>query len=292
MIIATPGRLLNLINENACTLAHVSYIVLDEADRMLDMGFEPDIRAIMALVKPSTSRQTLMVSATWPETIQKLAHEFIRNPLQICIGNLEQENTTNKNIKQIVEVMEDRARDQRLIQLLKQHHTRANPQKMLIFVLYKKEVDRIERLINQNGFSCRGISSDKTQADRSRAIEDFKANKLLLLVATDVAARGLDIDNVMIVINYSFPLTIEDYVHRIGRTGRGGKSGTAITFFCRNEKHLAGELVNVLTEAGETVPPELLKFGIGIKKKKHGMYGDHFKNDDRPMKQATKITFD
>ncbi len=138
------------------------------------------------------------------------------------------------------------------------------------------------------------MSSDKSQAERISAIEGFKSGKVRVLVATDVAGRGLDINDIALVINYSFPLTIEDYVHRIGRTGRGGKSGESITFFTKNDKHLSGELVNVMREAGSVIPEDLMKFGTGVKKKAHGMYGAFYKADDaeRPMKAAVKVTFD
>lgn len=192
---------------------------------MLDLGFEPDVREIMSYLPSSPSRQTLMFSATWPDSVQKLAAEFITSPIRVSIGNIEQEVTTNKNIKQQVEVIEDRARDQRLIQLLQQHAQGGIKKKIIIFVLYKKEVDRVERLLVSRGFECVGVSSDRSQHDRIAAIEKFKNDKISMLVATDVAARGLDIDNIHLVINYSFPLTIEDYIHRIGRTGRGGKTG-------------------------------------------------------------------
>lgn len=131
----------------------------------------------------------------------------------------------------------------------------------------------MERTLRQKGFNAVGMSSDKSQAERIAAIENFKSGKVRMLVATDVAGRGLDINDIALVLNYSFPLTIEDYVHRIGRTGRGGKTGLAITFFTRNEKHLSGELINVMREAGADVPEDLMKFGTGVKRKEHGMYG-------------------
>lgn len=299
LLVATPGRLLSMLKDGEISLRRVTLLVLDEADRMLDLGFEPDIRAIISHCPDSQTRQTLMFSATWPESVRKLAAEFIVDPLRITIGKdveeLESDTlAANKRITQTVEVMDEFKRDARLVQIL-QEHTKGGAQhkKILVFVLYKKEVDRVERLLRQKGFNAVGMSSDKSQADRVAALDNFKNGKCRMLVATDVAGRGLDINDIALVVNYSFPLTIEDYVHRIGRTGRGGKSGESVTFFTKNEKHLSGELVNVLRDANQHVPEDLMKFGTGVKRKAHGMYGNHFKADDgQPMKKAVKVTFD
>jgi len=299
-MVATPGRLLSLINDGEVSLKRVTFIVLDEADRMLDLGFEPDIRAIIGFCPDSQTRQTLMFSATWPESVKKLADSFILDPIRITIGKDEKEleNDTlaaNKRIQQTVEVIDDFKRDARLLQIMAEHTKGAKDhKKILVFVLYKKEVDKVERVLRSKGFNAVGMSSDKSQSDRIAAIEAFKSGKTKILVATDVAGRGLDINDIALVINYSFPLTIEDYVHRIGRTGRGGKSGEAYTFFTKNDKHLAGELNNVMREAGSTVPEELTKFGTHVKKKEHGMYGAFYKpqDADKPMKAPTKMKFD
>lgn len=163
---------------------------------------------------------------------------------------------------------------------------------MLVFVLYKKEVTQIERFLKNKGFKCAGISSDYRQSDRERAIADFKSGSCPLLIATDVAARGLDIKNVEFVINYSFPLTVEDYIHRIGRTGRGGAKGLAHTFFTSDNKSLAGELVNVLEDSKTNVPDELRAFGCFTKKKTHSMYGDFAgRSSNKPMPKRKKVTF-
>jgi ATP-dependent RNA helicase DBP3 len=243
-----------------------------------------------------------MFSATWPDCVKALASAFIIDPLRITIGKDPEEANSdtlaaNKRIKQTIEVMEDFKREARLLQLLAEHTKGQQPaqhKKILVFVLYKKEVDRVERTLRSKGFQAVGMSSDKSQSDRISAIEGFKSGKIRLLVATDVAGRGLDINDIALVVNYSFPLTIEDYVHRIGRTGRGGKTGESITFFTKNEKHLAGELVNVLREADALVPEDLTKFGTGVKRKEHGMYGAFYKaaDEERPMKKAVKVTFD
>eukprot|EP00470_Lotharella_oceanica_P016024 CAMPEP_0170187214 /NCGR_PEP_ID=MMETSP0040_2-20121228/41195_1 /TAXON_ID=641309 /ORGANISM="Lotharella oceanica, Strain CCMP622" /LENGTH=272 /DNA_ID=CAMNT_0010434203 /DNA_START=35 /DNA_END=853 /DNA_ORIENTATION=+ len=271
------------------SLENVQYAVLDEADRMLDMGFEPDVRKIMSQVRKD--RQTLLFSATWPQEVQRLGLEFVTNPVIITIGDRANKLVANKRVTQTIEVIEDRDRDNRLHQLLQKYHDRKN--KVIVFCLYKKEAARTEVMLRRRGWRVQSIHGDKTQADRSAALSRFKDGSEPLLVATDVAARGLDVDGVEVVLNYAFPLTVEDYVHRIGRTGRAGKSGISHTFFTKANKGLSGELIQVLNEAGAAVPKELMAFGTGTKRKKHPLYGDHFRQDDgRPMPKATRITFD
>ncbi|KAF8947169.1 RNA-dependent ATPase [Haplosporangium gracile] len=289
IIVATPGRLLDLLEDGSCNIDTVSYLVLDEADRMLDTGFEEAIRSILR--KTRKDRQTCMFSATWPESVRKLAHDFLDRPIKVTIGSPDL--GASSNVTQIVEVLDDpRSKERRLLDLLKDYHkTRKN--RILIFALYKKEADRIEQTLQRAGYKVGGIHGDKTQNTRTAALEAFKNGSIPLLVATDVAARGIDITGITHVINVTFPLTIEDYVHRIGRTGRGGQTGTAHTFFTVNEKGLSGALINVLNDAGVKIPDELRKFGGTVKKKAHSIYGDHFKDmGDQPMKAATKIRFE
>ena len=178
-------------------------------------------------------------------------------------------------ITQIVEVVEDRAREQKLQTLLRKYH-KDRQNRILIFVLYKKEASRIESSLSSRGWKVTSIHGDKSQEGRTKAVEDFKSGAIPLLVATDVAARGLDIPGVDFVINYSFPLTIEDYVHRIGRTGRAGKEGIAHSLFTQQDYKLAGCLVKVLKDAGQEVPPEMLKFDLRIR----GKMFDKFFNKD------------
>lgn len=291
IVVATPGRLLDLVNDGALTLASVDYIVLDEADRMLDLGFEEDIRNVMRQVKQQ--RQTLMFSATWPQIIQKLASEFLASPVKVAIGS--QDLQACKRVKQIVEVMDSHARDARLDQLLKQYQ-KTKDTKIIIFVLYKKEAVRVESMLARKGWTgIQAIHGDKHQNDRTNSLQSFKTGRSPILIATDVAARGLDIPDVEYVINYSFPLTIEDYVHRIGRTGRAGKEGLAHTLFTDFDKARAGELVNVLREAGQEVPEKLTRFGTHVKKKEHKLYGAHYKDmstaSGAPV-APKRITFD
>eukprot|EP00980_Cylindrotheca_fusiformis_P004032 scaffold880_cov132-Cylindrotheca_fusiformis.AAC.28 len=299
-IVATPGRLVDLINDGACDLSKVQHLVLDEADRMLDMGFEEHVRFIISQCMPKEDgRQTAMFSATWPAAIQAIAMEYMVDPIRVYVGfeaivgsngenSVDDSLSANKRVTQKVEVIEDRAREQRLRQLLKLYHSKDD--RILIFALYKKEAERLEFSLRRDGFNVCSIHGNKNQEARTRALADFKKGTTPLMVATDVAARGLDIPNVEAVINFTFPLTIEDYVHRIGRTGRAGKTGVSHTFFQPGDKSHAGELQQVIKQAGQTPPEELMKFGSTIKKKEHKLYGN-FGPKGGPMKKATKITF-
>ncbi|GJN03808.1 hypothetical protein PR202_ga21288 [Eleusine coracana subsp. coracana] len=285
IVIGTPGRMKDLIEMGVCCLNEVSFVVLDEADRMLDLGFEPEVRAILS--QTSSVRQMVMFSATWPLAVHKLAQEFMDpNPIKVVIGS--EDLAANHDVMQIVEVLEDRARDSRLLALLEKYQT---SRRTLVFVLYKKEAARVEAMLQRRGLKAVSVHGDKAQHDRTKALSLFKEGKCPLMIATDVASRGLDIPDVDTVINYSYPLTTEDYVHRIGRTGRAGKKGIAHTFFTQENKGLAGELVNVLREAGQVVPVSLMKFGTHVKKKESKIYGSHFKEITADAPKSTKITF-
>lgn len=249
----------------------------------------PPIRPPLSPPQVRSDRQTLMFSATWPTAVQRLASNFLSRPVKVTIGS--QDLAASHSITQHVEVIDPRARDDRLLALLSKYHS-SRKNRVIIFVLYKKEAPRVEAVLNRRGWKCAAIHGDISQGQRTAAVEAFKAGTIPLLIATDVAARGLDIPDVEVVINYSFPLTTEDYVHRIGRTGRAGKTGVAHTFFCAvQDKPRAGELINVLREAQQEVPSDLLKFGTAVKKKESKLYGAHFKDVDVDAK-ATKVTFD
>ncbi|KAB2104487.1 ATP-dependent RNA helicase [Alternaria gaisen] len=291
IVVATPGRLNDLIGDGSADLSKAEYVVLDEADRMLDKGFEEAIRQIIS--QTPKKRQTLMFTATWPPSVRDLASTFMNSPVRITIGdNQSGELRANVRIKQLVEVLDPHAKEQRLLQLLRQYQSGKNKDdRILVFCLYKKEAMRIENFIRRQGFRVGGIHGDLSQEKRSASLAAFKEGHVPLLVATDVAARGLDIPAVKVVINVTFPLTAEDYVHRIGRTGRAGKEGLAITLFTEHDKALSGSLINVLKAANQPVPEELMKFGTTVKKKEHGAYGAFYK-DTSDVKAATKITFD
>jgi ATP-dependent RNA helicase DBP3 len=190
---------------------------IPSADRMLDKGFEEVLRMIVS--KLPKKRQTAMFSATWPESVRKLARDFMYDAIKVNIGS--EELSANNNIKQIVEVLDDGyQKEGRLLKILNQYHRNGN--RVLIFVLYKAEAARVEKALVRQGFGAQAIHGDKNQYQRMQALQAFRDGHSPLLVATDVASRGLDIPMVEYVINYTFPLTIEDYIHRIGRTGRAG----------------------------------------------------------------------
>lgn len=302
-IVATPGRLKDLIHEGSCDLSNVDFLVLDEGDRMLDMGFEEDVREIISYCKSKDEgRQTAMFSATWPAAIQNIALEYMVEPIRVYVGfesivgsngdnAVDDSLSANKRVTQTIEVIEDRQREARLQQILQKVHGKRN-NRVLVFALYKMEAERLENSLRRQGWNCCSIHGNKTQSARTAALAEFKDGTCPLLVATDVAARGLDIPNVEVVINFTFPLTIEDYVHRIGRTGRAGKNGASFTFFQPTDKSHAGELQQVIKQAGQEVPEDLMKFGSTIKKKEHKLYGNFGPKDSSSMKKATRIVFD
>lgn len=220
IIVATPGRLNDLISEGAADLSGVTYLVLDEADRMLDKGFEPEIRKIIDCTPSTGIRQTLMFTATWPPSVRTLASSFMRDPVHIGIGrdNPEGALRANTSITQRVEVVEPHDKEQRLLQLIKEHQSGSSANdRILVFCLYKKEATRVEGFLRYRGLRVAGIHGDLSQERRSASLNSFKNGDCPLLVATDVASRGLDIPSVRLVLNVTFPLTVEDYVHRIGR---------------------------------------------------------------------------
>ncbi|CAK7356037.1 unnamed protein product [Dovyalis caffra] len=287
VVIGTPGRLKDLIEMDVLHLMEVSFVVLDEADRMLDMGFRQEVRSILS--NTCSARQMIMFSATWPVDVHNLAEEYMEpNPVKVVVGS--EDTAANHDVMQIVEVLEDHLRDQRLIALLEKYH-KSQQNRVLVFALYQKEAERLDGMLKKSGWNVVSIHGKKLQEQRTKALSLFKKGSCPLMVATDVAARGLDVPDVEVVINYTFPLTTEDYVHRIGRTGRAGKKGVAHTFFTHHNKGLAGELVNVLREAGQIVPPALLKFGTHVKKKESKLYGAHFKEISADAPKAKKITF-
>ncbi|WP_200762837.1 DEAD/DEAH box helicase [Nitrosophilus alvini] len=242
IVVATPGRLLDLLKSGKIEL-NPTFVVLDEADEMLDMGFLDDIKEIFEFL-PS-NRQTMLFSATMPNEIKELARKILFNPEFISITKNE---ITNVNIKQYYYVIDEHERDEALIRLLDYK----SPAKSIIFCRMKKEVDRLADFLNAQGYNAKGLHGDMQQRQREEVIRGFKKGNLEILIATDVAARGLDISDVSHVFNYHLPFDSESYVHRIGRTGRAGREGIAVSIvtphefkaLLRIQKNVGSSLVN------------------------------------------------
>ncbi|EJT97985.1 DEAD-domain-containing protein [Dacryopinax primogenitus] len=249
VVVATPGRLNDLIQSNILNLSRISYLVMDEADRMLDMGFEPQIRQIVEHLPPN--RQTLLWSATWPKEVQSLARDFI-NPgghVHVTVGSHELE--ANKNVLQRTEHVESSGKPMALQNHLVRILTAQKQAKIIIFVGTKLTADMLHQGLSQGGYPVVTIHGDKTQDARDRSIGHFRAGKAQVLVATDVCARGLDVKDVHTVINYDIPNNPEDYVHRIGRTGRAGSKGEALSFLTDEDAPRADGLIKVIESAGQ-----------------------------------------
>ena len=255
IVIATPGRLIDFLENGATNLRRCTYLVLDEADRMLDMGFEPQIRKILLQIRPD--RQTLMWSATWPKEVRKLAEDFLCDYIQVNIGSME--FSANHNIQQIVQVCHENDKQNILKNLLESiYDVSENPGKIIIFTQTKKRVELIANFIRSFGVNCSLIHGNKSQNERDAVLREFRTPNSNILVATDVASRGLDIDGIKFVINYDFPQSSGDYVHRIGRTGRSETTGTSYAFFTENNSRQAKDLVAVLQEAKQEIDPKLM----------------------------------
>jgi len=252
IVIATPGRLIDHLEQGNTNLKRVTYLVLDEADRMLDMGFEPQLRKICSQIRPD--RQVLMWSATWPKDVQSLANDYLHDYYQVTVGSLDL--SANKNITQVIEVCSDEDKYRNLLRHLRENWSPKD--RVLVFVETKKGCDMLTRSLRMDGFQARAMHGDKGQEERDWVLKEFKNMQSTLLVATDVAARGLDVDDIRIVVNFDFPNDMESYVHRIGRTGRAGKKGFAVSFFVGDKNaRLARELVEILNRTSQNVPPEL-----------------------------------
>jgi len=229
IIVATPGRLLDHVQQRTVDLRSIEILVLDEADRMLDMGFLPDIRRIMSLLP--MQRQNLLFSATFSDEIRKLSNTFMKNPVTVEVAR---RNAPIELVTQVVHPVDKDRKRELLAHLVKTH----NWFQVLVFTKTKHGANRLAEQLNKDGIESDAIHGNKSQPQRMRALKRFKDNEVQVLVATDIAARGIDIDALPHVVNYDLPNVPEDYVHRIGRTGRAGSTGDAISLVCREDRSL------------------------------------------------------
>ena len=244
IIIGTPGRIIDFYKQNAFTLDHIQVTVMDEADRMFDLGFIKDIRYLLRRMPAPELRLNMLFSATLSYKVTELAYEHMNNPILIRI---ESEEVTSKAIQQSAYCPANEQKIPLLIGLLNHHQ----PLRSIIFVNTKRCAELLDDTLNANGYKTAALSGDVPQDKRQRLLADFQDNKITLLIATDVAARGLHIADVSHVINYDLPQDVEDYVHRIGRTARFGASGIAISFIC---EHYAYSMPDIETYIGQKIP--------------------------------------
>ncbi|KAL1115342.1 hypothetical protein AAG570_007372 [Ranatra chinensis] len=242
IVIATPGRLNDLCVAGYINLSSITYLILDEADRMLDMGFEPQIRKVLLDVRPD--RQTVMTSATWPEGVRRLAKSYTKGAVQVYVGTLDL--AAVHTVKQTVEIIPEETKRERLLEIIRNMST---DDKVMVFVGKKLLADDISSDLSLQGISVQCMHGDREQSERVQALEDIKTGYVRILIATDVAARGIDIEDITLVVNFDFPRNIEEYVHRVGRTGRAGRSGEAISLFTRSDWAQAKDLIKILEEA-------------------------------------------
>jgi ATP-dependent RNA helicase RhlE len=237
VVVATPGRLLDHMQQRTIDLSKVEFLVLDEADRMLDMGFIRDIRKVLQVLPKE--RQNLLFSATFSDDIRRLANDLLDAPVEIEVA---QRNKPADLVKQVVHPVDKR----RKRQLLSERIGKENWRQVLVFTRTKRGANRLAEQLGQDGIESAAIHGNKSQGARTRALADFKSNKVRVLVATDIAARGLDIDKLPHVVNYELPFVAEDYVHRIGRTARAGQKGNAVSLVCVDELGLLKDIENLL----------------------------------------------
>ncbi len=237
IVIATPGRLLDHVAQKTVSLSQTQLLVLDEADRMLDMGFLPDLQRIISLLP--AKRQNLMFSATFSPDIKKLASSFLSNPVTIEVAR---SNSTNENVRQLVYKVEEEDKNDATVHIIRSRSLK----QVLVFSNTKVGASRLARHFENEGIKASAIHGDKTQQERLTALQAFKDGSIDVLVATDVAARGLDIAELPCVINYDLPYNAEDYVHRIGRTGRAGASGDAISLFCPKDERCLQDIEKLI----------------------------------------------
>ncbi|WP_054660972.1 DEAD/DEAH box helicase, partial [Stenotrophomonas pictorum] len=259
LLVACPGRLIDHLERRSIDLSGIEILVLDEADRMLDMGFLPSIKRILAKL-PRQNRQTLLFSATFEESIKQLALEFMHNPKQIQVTP---KNTVAETITHRVHPVDGSRKRELLLHLLAED----SRVQTLVFGRTKHGCDKLAQFLEKSGIKTAAIHGNKSQGQRLRALSDFKAGRVTVLVATDIAARGIDINELPKVINYDLPMVPEDYVHRIGRTGRNGSTGEAISLVAQDEAKLLRQIVRMLgrdmdiTDVPGFVPQTPIRWG-------------------------------
>ncbi|XP_004485495.1 DEAD-box ATP-dependent RNA helicase 45 [Cicer arietinum] len=259
IVVCTPGRMIDILCTSSgkiTNLRRVTYLVMDEADRMFDMGFEPQITRIVQNIRPD--RQTVLFSATFPRQVEILARKVLNKPVEIQVGG---RSVVNKDIAQLVEVRPENERFLRLLELLGEWYEKG---KILIFVHSQEKCDALFKDLLRHGYPCLSLHGAKDQTDRESTISDFKTNVCNLLVATSIAARGLDVKELELVINFDVPNHYEDYVHRVGRTGRAGRKGCAITFISEDDARYAPDLVKALELSEQIVPDDLKSLADGF----------------------------
>ncbi|PMD48528.1 P-loop containing nucleoside triphosphate hydrolase protein [Hyaloscypha variabilis F] len=255
VIVCTPGRMIDLLAANSgrvTNLRRVTYVVLDEADRMFDMGFEPQVMKIFANIRPN--RQTILFSATMPRIMDALAKKTLQSPVEITVGG---RSVVAPEITQIVEVREEKEKFHRLLELLGELYDKDEDARTLIFVDRQEKADDLLKDLMRKGYPCMSIHGGKDQIDRDSTIDDFKAGIVPIMIATSVAARGLDVKQLKLVVNFDAPNHLEDYVHRAGRTGRAGNTGTAVTFVTEDQEQYSVGIAKALEQSGQPVPERL-----------------------------------
>ncbi|KAI0889975.1 P-loop containing nucleoside triphosphate hydrolase protein [Annulohypoxylon maeteangense] len=255
IVVCTPGRMIDLLAANqgrVTNLKRVSYVVLDEADRMFDMGFEPQVMKIFANMRPD--RQTILFSATMPRIMDALAKKVLNSPVEITVGG---RSVVAPEITQVVEIREENTKFVRLLELLGELYDKDEDARTLVFVERQEKADDLLKELMRKGYPCMSIHGGKDQIDRDSTIEDFKHGIVPILIATSVAARGLDVKQLKLVVNYDAPNHLEDYVHRAGRTGRAGNKGTAVTFITGEQENCAPGIARALEQSGQSIPPQL-----------------------------------
>ncbi|KAG0280709.1 ATP-dependent RNA helicase ddx42 [Linnemannia exigua] len=255
IVVATPGRLIDMIKIKATNFKRTSFLVMDEADRFFDLGFEPQVRSICDNIRPD--RQTVLFSATFQKRVEKLAREVMTDPVRISIGNVGQ---INSDVTQVIQILKDDTLKWKwLMDRLQELEALGS---VLIFVSRKNGVVELTENLKNMGVRCECLHGDMVQQERDKAVHDYKNRLFPTLIATDVAARGLDIKSIRTVINYDVARDIDSHVHRVGRTGRAGEKGTAFTLITDKDDRFAGELVRNLEEGGQSVSPDVMKIAM------------------------------